>query len=111
MANTFTRKLSRSVGTSAIEIGSYTVPSATTTVVVGLSVTNRTGSAITANVYIQDSGLDNTYIVTNAPVSSGSSLVVGGGDQKLVLITGDKVFVQSSASSSIDAIMSIMEIT
>jgi hypothetical protein len=111
MANTFTRKLSRSVGTSAIEIGSYTVPSDTTTVVVGLSVTNRTGSAITANVYIQDSSLENTYIVTNAPVSSGSSLVVGGGDQKLVLITGDKVFVQSSASSSIDAIMSIMEIT
>jgi acetyltransferase-like isoleucine patch superfamily enzyme len=111
MANTFTRKLSRSVGTSAVEIGSYTVPSTTTTVVVGLSVTNRTGSAITANVYIQDSSLENTYIVTNAPVSSGSSLVVGGGDQKLVLITGDKVFVQSSASSSIDAIMSIMEIT
>jgi acetyltransferase-like isoleucine patch superfamily enzyme len=111
MANTFTRKLSRSVGTSATEIGSYTVPSATTTVVVGLSVTNRTGSAITANVFIQDSGVANTFVVVNAPISSGSSLVVGGGDQKLVLITGDKVFVQSSASASLDAVMSIMEIT
>ncbi len=111
MANTFTRKLSRSVGTSATEIGSYTVGASTTTVVVGLSVTNRTGSAITANVFIQDVGAANTYIVVNAPISSGSSLVVGGGDQKLVLITGDKVFVQSSASSSLDAVMSIMEIT
>jgi hypothetical protein len=111
MANTFTRKLSRSVGTSATEIGSYTVGASTTTVVVGLSVTNLTGSSITANVFIQDVGAANTYVVVNAPISSGSSLVVGGGDQKLVLITGDKVFVQSSASSSLDAVMSIMEIT
>jgi acetyltransferase-like isoleucine patch superfamily enzyme len=111
MANTFTRKLSSGVGTSAEEIGNYTVGANTTTIVVGLSVTNTTGSAITANVYIQDAGLANTSLVTNAPISSGSSLIVGGGDQKLVLITGDKVFVQSSASSSLDAVMSIMEIT
>jgi hypothetical protein len=111
MANTFTRKLSRGVGTTATDIGSYTVGSSTTTIVVGLSVTNTTGGAITANVFIQDQAAANTYIVTNAPISSGSSLIVGGGDQKLVLITGDKVYVQSSASSSIDAVMSIMEIT
>jgi hypothetical protein len=111
MANTFTRKLSSDVGTTAEAIGNYTVGASTTTIVVGLSVTNTTGSAITANVYIQDSTLANTSIVTNAPISSGSSLVVGGGDQKLVLVTGDKVLVQSSASSSLDAIMSIMEIT
>jgi hypothetical protein len=111
MANTFTRKLSRNVGTTATQIGSYTVGANTTTVVVGLSVTNTTGSAISANVFIQDSGLSNTSIVTNAPISSGSSLIVGGGDQKLVLIAGDKVFVQSSANSSLDAVMSIMEIT
>jgi acetyltransferase-like isoleucine patch superfamily enzyme len=111
MANTFTRKLSRQVGTSAVEIGDYTVSANTTSIVVGLSVTNRTGSAITANVFIQDSSVANTYVVVNAPIGSGSSLVVGGGDQKLVLLTGDKVFVQSSASSSLDAVMSIMEIT
>lgn len=111
MANTFTRKLARQVGTAATQIGSYTVPSATTTIVVGLSVTNTTGSAITANVYIQDNALNNTYLVTNAPISSGSSLVVGGGDQKIVLITGDKIYVQSSAATSLDAVMSIMEIT
>jgi hypothetical protein len=53
----------------------------------------------------------NTYLVTNAPISSGSSLLVGGGDQKIVLIAGDKIYVQSSASTSADAVMSIMEIT
>ena len=69
MANTFTRKLSNGVGTTAEEIGAYTVGAGTTTVVVGLSVTNTTGSAITANVFIQDAGLSNTSIVTNAPIS------------------------------------------
>jgi hypothetical protein len=78
---------------------------------VGLTVTNTSGSAITANVYINDVGAANTYIVANAPISSGASLIPVGGDQKVVLITGDKIFVQSSAASSIDAVLSIMEIT
>jgi hypothetical protein len=111
MANTFTRKLSRLVGTTATTVGSYTVPSATTTVVVGLSVTNVTASAIAANVYIQDNSAANTFLVMNGPISSGSSLVVGGGDQKIVLVTGDQLIVQSSAATSLDAVMSIMEIT
>jgi len=92
MANTFTRKLSRGVGTTATQVGGYTVQASTTAVVVGLTIAN-------------------TSIVTNAPISSGASLVPIGGDQKIVLITGDKIYVQSSAASSIDAILSIMEIT
>ena len=110
MANTFTRKLSRGVGTTAASIGSYTVAANTTVVIVGLTVTNTSGSAITANVFIND-GAANTSVVTNAPISSGASLVPIGGDQKIVLLTGDSLQVQSSAASSIDAILSIMEIT
>lgn len=110
MANTFTRKLSRGVGTSATAVGSYTVASSTTVVIVGLTVTNISGSAITANVFIND-GAANTSVVTNAPISSGASLVPIGGDQKIILLTGDSLYVQSSAAASIDAILSIMEIT
>lgn len=111
MANTFTRKLSRGVGTTATAVGSYTVGANTTTVVVGLTVTNTSGGAITANVYINDQSAANTYVVANAPISSGASLVAVGGDQKIVLIEGDKIYVQSSAASSVDAVLSIMEIT
>lgn len=111
MANTFKRKLSSSIGTTADDVGNYTVPVDTTSIVVGFAVTNRTGSAITANVFIQDNAVANTYLVVNAPISAGSSLVVGGGDQKIVLETGDKMYVQSSAANSVDAVMSIMEIT
>lgn len=110
MANTFTRKLSQNIGTSAIAVGSYTVAANTTVVVVGLTVTNKTGSSIAANVFIND-GTANTFVTANAPVSSGSSLVAVGGDQKVVLLPGDKIFVQSSAASSLDAVLSILEIT
>ena len=111
MANTFTRKLSRLVGTSATTVGTYTVPSSTTTIVVGLSVTNVTASAITATVAILDNAAQTTNLVVNAPISAGSRLVIGGGDQKIVLITGDQLQVSSSAATSLDAVMSIMEIT
>jgi hypothetical protein len=110
MANTFKRKLSNNIGNTASQIGSYTVGGATTTVVIGLTVTNTTSSALTANVYIND-GVANTSLVTNGPISAGSSLIVVGGDQKVVLESGDSVYVQSSAASSLDAVMSIMEIT
>lgn len=110
MANTFSRKLSQNIGTTATQVGSYTVAANTTVVVVGLTVTNKTGGAITANVFIND-GAANTYVTANAPISSGASLVAVGGDQKVVLLTGDKIYVESSASSSIDAVLSILEIT
>lgn len=110
MANTFTRKLQQNVGATPAKIGNYTVASSTSVVVIGLTVTNTTGSAIEANVFINN-GVANTYVVANSPISSGASLVVVGGDQKIVLITGDSIYVQSSAATSIDATMSIMEIT
>jgi hypothetical protein len=37
--------------------------------------------------------------------------VVIGGDQKLVLATGDMIKVKSSASASVDVVMSLLEIT
>ena len=110
MANTFTRKTSQNIGASATQIGAYTVPSSTTAIAIGLTCTNTTGSAITANVFLANATA-NTYIVANAPISSGASLIPVGGDQKIVMITGDKIYVQSSAATSIDAILSIMEIT
>ena len=110
MANTFTRKTSQNIGATATQIGVYTVPSATTAIAIGLTCTNTTGSAITANVFLANASA-NTYIVANAPISSGASLIPIGGDQKIVMITGDKIYVQSSTATSIDAILSIMEIT
>jgi hypothetical protein len=112
MANTFFNKMSSGVGTALTAVGGYTVPSdsSTTVVVVGLSVANTSATAVDVEVTLNDGSTD-FYLVKDAPVSAGSSLVVIGGDQKIVLESGHSIKVNSSASSSVDAVMSIMEIT
>jgi hypothetical protein len=51
------------------------------------------------------------FIIKDAPVPVGSSLVVVGGDQKVVLEPGDTVKVTSNTALSADAIVSVLEIT
>lgn len=110
MANTFTRKLSRGVGTSLTAVGSYTVGASTDVTVIGLTVANTTASQVLVDATLND-GSNDTYIVKNAPVPAGSSLVIIGGDQKVVLTTNDSIKVKSDTASSVDAVMSILEIT
>jgi hypothetical protein len=110
MANTFYRKFSANVGNTATTLGSYTVSSGTTTVVLGLSLCNTSGSTINASVFVNN-GASNYYIIKNAPVSAGGTLVPIGGDQKAVLQFNDNVRIVSDTATSIDAYMSIMEIT
>ena len=110
MPNTFLRKLSRNVGSSPATVGSYTVGSSTQTTVIGLTCSNNTATAITVDVALND-GANDHFMVKTATVPSGGSLVVVGGDQKVVMQTGDSVKVTSSAASSCDVIMSLLEIT
>ena len=49
--------------------------------------------------------------VLQSPIPVGGSLIVVGGDQKIVLMTGDKISVLSNTASSADVIMSFLEIT
>ena len=50
-------------------------------------------------------------IVKGIPIPSGSTVVLIGGDQKLVMETGNLLKIKSSAASSLDVVMSILEIT
>lgn len=110
MANTFGRKLSRSIGTSLTAVGSYTVGASTQTTVIGLSVANISAATVEVDISLND-GTNDTYLIKGAPVLPGASLVVSGGDQKIVLVTNDSVKVKSNTASSVDAVMSILEIT
>ena len=110
MANTFTRKLSRGIGTSLTAVGSYTVGASTDVTVIGLTVANTTASQVLVDATLND-GSNDTYIVKNAPVPAGGSLVIIGGDQKVVLTTNDSIKVKSDTAASVDAVMSILEIT
>ena len=110
MANTFKNKQSVNVGTSAVSL--YTTPSSTTTTIIGLTLANVTGSAIEATVEVTATSASTTAkIIKSAAIPVGSSLVAVGGEQKVVLETGDILKVTASASNGLDAVVSYMEQT
>ena len=100
MANTFKNYTSASVGTSPVTV--YTVPSATTSVTIGLTIANTSASQITVDV--QAAGV---YVVKGAPIPAGAGLSVLDG--KIILETTDTVVVTSSAATSADVILSVLE--
>ena len=112
MANTFKVKTFTGGSTNAnSDMTVYTCPSSTQTTVIGLSVANIVTSQITVDVKLDKGTGDDVFLIKDAPVPVGSSLVVVGGDQKLVLEATDAVKVQSDTANSADTAMSILEIT
>ena len=110
MANTFKRKYSSSVGTTATVIGDYQVQANVQTTVIGMSCSNTSASQVNVDAYLEAPNGDVVYLIKSAPVPSGGSLVIVGGDQKVVMETGDKVKIVSDTASSLDVVMSILEI-
>lgn len=118
MANTFKRKLSKAVGTTATTIGAsasnpggaYIVPAATTTTVIGLSVANITSNDITVDIMLNDGAVDH-YLNKSCILPAGTTIVSIGGDQKVILMTGDSIKVEASAADAVDVVMSILELT
>ena len=104
MANTFKNAAAAATGTSEVSV--YTVPSSTTTTVIGLTCANVTStSPIKVSIRVYDnSATAYYYVVKNAEIYEGSSLVAVGGDQKLVLETSDIVRISSDTASSVDTL-------
>ena len=102
MANTFKNYTSASVGTSPVT--TYTVPSSTTSVTIGLTVSNTTTSQI--KIDVQAAGV---YIVKGAPIPSGAGL--SALDGKVILEAADTVVVTSDTATSADVILSVLEQT
>lgn len=110
MANTF--KLVTSDGsavTGGTERSVYTAPASTTTVIVGLTLSNLTGSTtyVTVNIYNADG--DDVKFLKDVPIPTGSAVEVMSGN-KVILNTGDELRIISSVDNSVDCTMSIMEI-
>lgn len=110
MANTFKRYKSKDIGTALISVGSYTAPALTQVTVMSLVIANTTTADVTVDVTLNDGSVD-TYIVKNAPIQAGSSLIPVGGVQKIVLQSGDSIKVRSSAAASVDVIVSLLEMS
>lgn len=107
MASTFKNAVSAAVGTTLVDV--YTAPALTSTTIIGLSIANINTVAITVSVKLTK-GATVVYLIKDAPVALGGSLVVVGGDQKIVLETSDKISVISNTASSADIVMSFLEV-
>ena len=114
MANAFLSETDTGIGTSPATI--FTCPSSTETTIIGLTVANIESSQILVDVQLDASGRtsgaeDSVYLVKSAPVPAGSSLVVIGGNQKVVMEPGDEIVVTSDTASSADVVLSHLDIT
>ena len=101
MANNFVGAESTGITKETIV---YTGKSATQATMIGLTVANTSGSATKVSVK-----KNNAYLVKDAPVPSGGSIVAVGGDQKLVIGPSDTVGV--SADNTVDVVLSVLEIS
>ena len=110
MANTFKNKVyDGTSNTSAnAEMLVYTVPSSTTTVVIGLTLANTSSSQITDSIKLHST--QNVFLAKDIPIPSGSSFEYMGGN-KIIMETGHTLGVISNTAYSLDTVASIMEIT
>ena len=110
MANTF-KSITKTGGATAAntDITVYTVPASTTTIIIGLTISNLINTSITADVKLENADGDNIHIGKNLPIPSGSALNALTG--KVVMETGDILKVQSDTANSADIALSIMEVT
>ena len=112
MANVFKNKHKRKL--PATNTSFYTVPSATTTVLLGLSICNIGSTAETVDVFLDDAGggldADFAYLVKDLDVPANSTIEIFAG-QKYVLETTDELFLKASTEDKLDIFMGIMEMT
>ena len=116
MANTFKLKSNGAMPASAgTPLTLYTVPSSTTTVVIGLLLCNIHTSAVTVDVQLvsdtSDTETNETVLLAkdvSIPNGATLELLTGG---KVVMQTTDILKIDCSVASKIDATLSILEIT
>ena len=111
MANTFKNAFAANVSNSSY-VDLYTVPSSTTTIILGLALCNKTASAVNVTVQMQDTSASNAdfQVLDTVSIPTRTTLEVLAG-QKYVLETTDVLRVKAGTGSAIDATLGFMEIT
>jgi len=94
----------------------YTGKSSTETTIIGMSIANISTSQILVSVNIESDTSDsevnkNVFVIKDAPIPVGGTLVPIGGDQKVVLLATDVLKVTSDTANSADTTLSILEIS
>jgi len=112
MANTLKNILRTQLSTDSATL--YTCPSATKTIIIGMSAANvLPNQNVNFSAAIMDSATDSdpTHIIRNATIAPGGTEVIVGGDHKIIMQTADRLKAVASDSDSLDVIVSYVEQT
>ena len=117
MANDFKRfcvpDVSNNSNTTLYAVPAGASSAALESIVIGITMANKTSSGITASIFIDnEDGSNDVYIVKDASIPAGASLEVMSGN-KLVLqndgTNGDNLEALASAANSLDVTVSVLE--
>ena len=117
MANDFIRvctpNISNSSNTTIYAVPAGASSAALESIVIGITMANKTSSGVTASIFIDnEDGTNDVFIVKDASIPAGASLEVMSGN-KLVLqndgTNGDNLEAIASAANSVDVTVSILQ--
>jgi hypothetical protein len=106
MAQNFRNYLSRNTGTTAVDALGGAANSYDT--IISIRMANTTSATINVDAFIRRSSLD-YYLIKSAPVVSGGSLELIDGGSKIVLASGDQLFVKSDTATSLDVVVGAVD--
>jgi|DEB0MinimDraft_6_1074348.scaffolds.fasta_scaffold181061_2 hypothetical protein len=114
MANVFKVKTKSDLPSNA-NTNIYTVPASTTSIVLGMILSNKSTATIKATVYLETDTIDSetnetVALMNEVAIPQNSSLEVFQG-QKLVLQTTDIIKAKCDSNTSLDFALSILEMT
>ena len=106
MAQNFKNYIQEAIGTAAVDV----LGGATNSIdcLISVRMANLLTTTITVEVYIKRSST-NYYLIKNAPIVSGGSLELIDGGSKIVLASGDQLYVKSDTASSLDTVVGAVD--
>tara|TARA_S200002703_G_C3787354_1_gene242838 strand:- start:200 stop:535 length:336 start_codon:yes stop_codon:yes gene_type:complete len=107
MAQNFRRYTLNGVGTAAADIPDGANFDSYDTLV-GIHLANVTTNAVTVEVYIND-GTNDIHLIKDAPIPAGGALQVLDGGAKIVVQSGDRLYVKSDTAASVDVWVSAVD--
>tara|TARA_R100001509_G_scaffold146338_1_gene103293 strand:- start:530 stop:865 length:336 start_codon:yes stop_codon:yes gene_type:complete len=107
MAQDFERTLTKDIDASLADIRAT---SNSDDAIVGIRMANTSSAQITVEVAITDNSDNITaYLIKDAPIPVGGALELIDGGSKIILQSGDKLRAKSSATNSLDVVVSAVD--
>ena len=99
---TFKSPVKTNIGTD--ETLMYSAPDTiASAIVIGLTVSNTSDRLLEATIWLQKPGGDSAHIVKNASLVRGGTIVLSGGEQKIVMEPDDEIRVYMRDPDDLDA--------